>query len=79
MVSNHAMDLCDNMKAQQIEIFTVGFALTELPASEQAIARATLQHCGTDISHFYESLTLDGLQSSFRSIGMKLSGLRLSR
>ena len=79
MVSNHAMDLCDNMKAQHIEIFTVGFALAELPAGEQAIARATLQHCGTDLSHFYESLTLDGLQSSFRSIGMKLSGLRLSR
>ena len=78
-VSDVAMALCDNMRAQGIEIFTVGFALNELAEPEQSIARTTLQHCGGDISHFYESISLPQLQGAFRSIGTKLSGIRLTR
>lgn len=78
-VSDRALEVCTAMKAQGIEVYTVGFALNELPAGEAAVARTTLQTCGTDIQHFYESLTRDDLLAAFRDIGLRLSSLRLSR
>lgn len=77
-VSNHAVQLCTNMKAAGVEVYTVGFALNELPAGEAAIARATLQACGTDLSHFYETLNVQQLQDAFTEIAMSLSTVYLS-
>ena len=79
LVSNHAMELCANMKAAGVEVYTVAFHLDELPAAEQLIARSTLQTCGTDIRHFYETLSPIELRQAFHSIGGHLSALRLSR
>jgi Flp pilus assembly protein TadG len=76
-VSNYAVSVCNAMKAKGIEIYTVGFMLNTLPASEQSIARATLQACGTDVQHFYDSLNAGDLEVAFNNIGVKLSGLRL--
>jgi Flp pilus assembly protein TadG len=78
-VSNWAIQTCTNMKAKGIEIFTVGFALDQLPASQRPIAEATLKACGTDVTHFYQSLTVNELQTAFRSIALKLAGLRLTK
>ena len=78
-VSNWAVQLCTNMKAQGIEIYTVGFALNQLSSAEQAIARTTLQACGTDIKHFYETLTVPELKQAFRDIAVSLSTLSLVR
>ena len=58
-VSNSAKAICTNMKAQGIEIFTVGLALDELTTTERAIAENTLQSCGTDLSHFYSTLNVE--------------------
>ena len=79
MVSDHAKDVCAAMKAKGIEIYTVGFALDQLTPAEATIARATLQACGTDASHFYETLDVPQLQTAFRAIGSKMAGLRLTR
>ena len=79
MISNYAIAACSAMKAKGIEIYTVGFALNQLPANQQPIALATLQACGTDLAHFYQSLTVSDLQTAFRSIAVQLAGLRLTQ
>lgn len=78
-VSDYAKQLCTNMKAQGIEIYTVGFALDELTPTERAIATDTLQSCGTDLQHFYETLTLPQLQQAFKSIALQMSTLYLAQ
>lgn len=78
-VSNYAKGLCANMKAQGIEIFTVGLALDLLSASEKAIAEDTLRSCGTDVSHFYATLDVVALQQAFQDIAYQLSGITLTR
>ena len=78
-VSDYALELCTNMKAQGIEVYTVGFALNELTATERTIATNTLRACGTDVRHFYETLTVPQLQAAFRDIATQLSALVLTR
>lgn len=77
-VSNYAIEVCTNMKAQGIEIYTVGFGLDLLPMREADIATATLKACGSDVTHFYQSLHASDLQAAFRDIGLKLTTLRLT-
>ncbi|MBS0244534.1 MAG: hypothetical protein JSS20_20370 [Proteobacteria bacterium] len=76
-VSNFAISVCNNMKANGIEIYTVGFNLNALRTGEQAIATATLQACGTDISHFYNSIDASQLDAAFKDIALKVSPVRL--
>ncbi len=78
-VSNNAKALCASMKAQGIEIFAVGFDLDSLPAGKRVMAEDTLKSCGTDIDHFYNSLTPVQLQSAFRDIALKMSELYVSK
>jgi hypothetical protein len=78
-VSDHAVAVCNEMKAKGIEVYTVGFALNELPASERAIAIDTLKKCGSDIKHFYDTITPVELKTAFREIAVGLSGLKLIR
>lgn len=70
--------MCTSMKAKGIEIYTVGFALDQLSPSEQAIARKTLQDCGTDLKHFYDTLNVDQLKSAFKEIAVSLSAVYLA-
>ncbi len=77
-VSDHAVSLCAAMKAKGIEVFTIGFALNELLAGEQTIARKTLSDCGSDVSHFYETLTVDDLKTAFKEIAMSMTTVYLS-
>ncbi|MGI9475792.1 MAG: hypothetical protein ACR2PI_03750, partial [Hyphomicrobiaceae bacterium] len=76
-VSDHAKAICSAMKAEGIEIYTIGFDLDSLPSGERAIAIDTLQSCGTDIEHFYNTLDPDQLQSAFRDIAVKMSQISL--
>ncbi len=78
-VSNYAKQLCTNMKAQGIEIFTIGLKLDELSAAERLIAEDTLRSCGTDVSHFYATLNVEELQIAFQDIAYQLSGVALTR
>lgn len=79
MVSNAAKQMCTNMKAEGIEIFTVGLALNELSSAERSIAEDTLQSCGTDLSHFYSTINVQELQVAFQDIAYQLSGIALTR
>lgn len=77
-VSDRALAVCKTMKQNGIEVFTVAFDMSSLGTVEAAIAKSTLQNCGTDISHFYNSLTVNDLQAAFRDIALKISPVRLS-
>ncbi len=72
-LSSNAVNMCANMKAKGIEVFTVGFALDSLPASEVSTAKSTLQSCGSTIKHFYNSLNAQELQAAFRDISSNVS------
>ncbi len=78
-VSNHAKKVCAAMHAQKIEVFTVGFALDTLPGSDRSVAEDMLKSCGTDLSHFYSTLTVADLKAAFRDIAMKVSPVRLTQ
>jgi hypothetical protein len=76
-VSDNAKAICTAMKAAGIEIYTVGFDLDSLPSAERTIALNTLQSCGTDLEHFYNTLDPTELQSAFRDIAVKMSSVSL--
>lgn len=78
-MSDFATQLCTNMKAQGIEIYTVGFDLDSLSSDERSIAEATLQSCGTDIDHFYNTMDPLELRDAFRDIATKLGSVSLVR
>ncbi len=78
-VSDAAVSVCTNMKNNGIEIYTVGFNLNALAAAEKTIALQTLQSCGTDLSHFYDSVDADQLAKAFRDIALKLTPVRLTQ
>ena len=71
---NQAEDLCDAMKAQDIVIYTVGFAL---PDSENV--RDVMANCATDPSHVFLPETGADLREAFRAIARSISDLRIAR
>ncbi|HRD75072.1 MAG TPA: pilus assembly protein TadG-related protein, partial [Hyphomicrobiaceae bacterium] len=79
MVSDRAKQICANMRAAGIEIFTVGFALDQLPTAKRAIAEDTLRSCGGEISHFYSTFNAEQLQMAFRDIALQVAKLRLTQ
>lgn len=78
-MSDFATQLCTNMKAEGIEIYTVGFELDSLSSNERSIAEATLQSCGTDVDHFYNTMDPGELRDAFRDIAAKLGSVSLVR
>lgn len=79
-VSDWSLEVCTNMKAAGIEVYTVGFALDELTPAERLIAEDTLRDCSTDaMTHYYDADTVAELTQAFQTIGSKLSALRITR
>lgn len=78
-VSENAKSICANMKAQGIEVYSIGFELDELPGGKRSQAIDTLKSCGSDIDHFYNSLDPVQLQTAFRDIALKLSALYVAQ
>jgi len=72
-VRARAVQLCTNMKAKGITVYTVGFQL-----GTDAKAIATLNSCATDPSYFYSAANGDALKAAFRDIALKISALRIS-
>lgn len=72
-----AKTLCTNMKAQGIEIFTIGFDLTEPNAKE------TLQNCASadtgGLRHFYLASTGVELEKAFATIASNMQRLALTK
>lgn len=79
-VSDWSLEVCTNMKAAGVEVYTVGFSLDELDPAERLIAEDTLRDCSTDaMTHYYDADTVAELTEAFQTIGSKLSALRITR
>ena len=72
-ISNNSVQICSNMKAAGITVYTVGF---DLGGNQLAIK--TLRDCATSEEHFYNTDTGDQLRQAFRDIALKISRLRLA-
>ena len=64
--------LCDGIKAQGIQVFTVGFALND------ARALSELANCASSPGTFFDAQTGADLKASFHSIAQKLNTLRVA-
>ncbi|MDE2385512.1 MAG: TadE/TadG family protein [Alphaproteobacteria bacterium] len=80
-VSTAAKSLCSNMKTAGLEIYTVGFNLNNLSASEASAATDTLSKCATDAAHYIQANSPQDLISAFNAIGNQLvaANLRLTK
>jgi len=74
---DRAKRMCQAMKDAGVEIYTVSFSLDELNEPDRSIAEDTLKSCGTDISHFYNTLNVDELKQAFKSIAYTATTVRL--
>ena len=72
-ISNRAVALCTGMKAQGIEVYTVGFKL------DIQIARDTLSACATDPSHAFLADNAAALEQAFREIAFRAVPLHLQK
>lgn len=68
---NGYQDICNLTKSRGVEVYTVGFQITQQHKLNQ------LQICGTSQAHNYE-VNLGELSSAFENIAASISGLRLS-
>jgi Flp pilus assembly protein TadG len=75
--STNARNLCTRMKNDGIEVFTIGFALTN------STAKSTLKNCATPdtgvTQHFYDAATGDELRQAFNEIVRNIERLALTR
>lgn len=69
---SQARNICDEMKARDVVVFTVGFDLRE------AGAIRTLEDCASSPKHHYLAASGEDLRKAFLDIGVKLTNLRLS-
>ena len=74
---NISAELCENMKADGITVYTIGFELND------ANARSLLDNCATDArgneEFFYLADSEDELRDAFRSIVDNITSLRLTQ
>ena len=66
-----ALALCDSMKRQGIEVWTIGFQAS--PAAENL-----LRDCATDGGHFISAVDTTSLRAAFLEVARRLTALRLS-
>jgi len=74
VVNARLAQLCTDMKAQGIIIYTVTFT-----SSINASTRQIFKDCATDPTKWFDSPTQADLQSAFTAIAIELSRLRVSR
>ena len=69
--------ICTNMKAQNIAVYTVGFALSAEPEPDRSRALNALQSCASSGEHFFDVETGADLRAAFQSVAERLSSLRV--
>ncbi|CAG1008445.1 hypothetical protein RHIZO_03499 [Rhizobiaceae bacterium] len=72
-VNADTLSICDTMKAQNIEVFTVAFMVDE------GAGKTMLQSCATDPAHYYDAADGDALVAAFSGIAASLRVVRLAR
>ncbi|MBZ9736462.1 pilus assembly protein [Mesorhizobium sp. CA18] len=81
----NAEAICDNMKRDSIEIFTIGFDLNDpaMSATERDQAKSLLKNCATDdtssLKHYYEAANGAELKQAFGEISRNIEKLTISR
>ncbi len=66
--------VCDSMKAEEIDVFTITFGLTK---SSQESTRDVYRQCASKPEFYFNSPTTSELEKVFRTVGIRLSGLRI--
>ena len=71
--TTQARAICDNMKAEGVTVYTVGFEI-----SVGSTPDVTMQHCASSSTHYYNASNGEALKLAFRDIALKISTLRLA-
>lgn len=66
-------DICNNIKAKKIEIFTIAFSVTDIPT------KTMLENCATGPGYFYDASSSAALLAAFQKIGSDLQTMRIAR
>ncbi len=77
---DQALAICENMKAQGITIYTVGFgfsssATASATGNTEQRAKDLLQRCASDSNKYFFPYDGDQLREDFKAIGSQLMGL----
>ncbi len=72
-VNNRQAQLCNNIKAEGIEIYTVIFRETDTATVNM------MRNCATSTQHFYRADNAQQLSAAFDAIGTGIGSLRLTR
>ncbi len=65
--------VCDYAKAKKIEIYTIGFGVTD------TTALGYLKSCASDTAHYFDAKSSADLIAAFKTIGGKLSIVRIAK
>ncbi|MBZ9797163.1 pilus assembly protein [Mesorhizobium sp. ES1-4] len=85
MSRSNAESICDNMKRDGIEIFTIGFDLDDpsMTSTERDQAKSVLRDCSTadtsSLKHYYEAATGPELNDAFSAIVQNIERLTLTK
>jgi hypothetical protein len=66
-------DLCRNIKADGIAVYTIAFEVTD------ATVKNLLESCATRPAQFFDAANASQLTSSFKAIADQLTALRIAR
>ena len=64
--------LCDNIKGDDIQVFTIAYDVTDAPTKNM------LRNCATNSANFFDATDANQLNDAFQAIGASLNQLRLS-
>ena len=67
-------ELCDNIKAQKIEVYAVAFDI-----GSDTVARDLVRQCATDANHFFDAASTSDLIAAFETIAASLQALHISK
>ncbi|MBN9066249.1 MAG: hypothetical protein J0H60_07155 [Rhizobiales bacterium] len=85
LARSNAENICSNMKADGIEVYTIGFDLNDksMSATERAEAKSVLQNCSSPDKpgrqHFFDASTGTELDGAFQKIIADIEGLVLTQ
>lgn len=76
MLDDRMTEVCEAMKAEGIQIFSIMFGLTPGSATHNQVA-PLFRGCATNPAMYYDAVTNDDLANAFRAIGGQLANLRI--
>ena len=76
MLDDRMTEVCEAMKAEGIQIFTIMFGLTPGTTTHNQVA-PLFRGCATNPAMYYDAVTNADLATAFRAIGGQLANLRI--